>query len=76
MVMPEFFYYTQSILKYAITTQDSIELSLKDLGDDYLMELTIHMPVQVEFLVKLVICRRIRMYMIRRLSTKSGSPKR
>lgn len=52
MVMPEFFYYTQSILKYAITTQDSIELSLKDLGDDYLMELTIHMPVQVEFFGK------------------------
>lgn len=52
MVMPEFFYYTQSILKYAITTQDSIELSLKDLGDDYLMELTIYMPVQVEFFGK------------------------
>lgn len=52
MVMTPFFYYTQSILKYAIATQDSIELSLKDLGDDYLMELTIHMPTQVEFFGK------------------------
>ena len=52
MVMTPFFYYTQSIVKYAIATQDSIELSLKDLGDDYLMELTIHMPTQVEFFGK------------------------
>ena len=52
MVMTPFFYYTQSILKYAIATQDSIELSLKDLGNDYLMELTIHEPTQVEFFGK------------------------
>ena len=52
MVMTPFFYYTQSILKYAIATQDSIELSLKDLGNDYLMELTIHASGQVEFFGK------------------------
>ena len=51
-VVPQFFYYTQSIINYAITTKDSIDLSLQDLGDDYLMELIIHMPTQVEFFGK------------------------
>lgn len=52
MVMPELFYQTQTIIQYALTTRDSIELKLLDAGKDYIMELTIHMPNQVEFFGK------------------------
>ncbi len=52
LVMPEFFYYTKAVLDYALTTTDSISLLLKDQEKDYLMELTINMPMQVEFFGK------------------------
>lgn len=50
--MPQAFGCMKSILEYVLNTQDSIVLSLKDEGKDYLMELSIHTPYQVEFFGK------------------------
>lgn len=47
-----FYKYTQDILKYALTTQDSITLNFKDLGDTVYVKLTIHEDRQVEFFGK------------------------
>lgn len=52
VIMPQAFGCMKSILEYALNTQDSIVLSLKDEGKDYLMELSIHTPYQVEFFGK------------------------
>lgn len=52
MVQQEAFYYMKAIIDYALNTNDSIILTLKDEGKDYLMELTINMPNQVEFFGK------------------------
>lgn len=52
MVMPQAFYCMKSIIDYALNTQDSIVLHLKDEGKDYLMELSIHTLYQVEFFGK------------------------
>ena len=52
LVMPKFFFHTRCILDYALTTADSVTLSLQDLGEDYLLSLTVHMPQQVEFFGK------------------------
>ena len=52
MVMPCFFYRTKSIIDYALTTTDSITIHLNDLGKEYMMEVIIHMPNQVEFFGK------------------------
>ena len=52
VIMPQAFGCMKSILEYVLNTQDSIVLSLKDEGKDYLMELSIHTPYQVEFFGK------------------------
>lgn len=52
VIMPQAFGCMKSVLEYALNTQDSIVLSLKDEGKDYLMELSIHTPYQVEFFGK------------------------
>lgn len=52
LIKPKAFYHMKLIIDYALNTNDSIVLSLKDEGKDYLMELTINMPNQVEFFGK------------------------
>ena len=42
----------KAIIDYALNTNDSIVLTLKEEGKDFLMELTINMPNQVEFFGK------------------------
>ncbi|NPD46632.1 MULTISPECIES: redoxin family protein [unclassified Lentimicrobium] len=49
---PPFFNYTESILKYALETEDSISLDIKDLGDIVYLKLTIYEENQVEFFGK------------------------
>lgn len=47
-----FYKYTRDILKYALTTQDSISMDVNDLGDTLYVKLTIHEDRQVEFFGK------------------------
>lgn len=44
VIMSQAFGCMKSILEYVLNTQDSIVLSLKDEGKDYLMKLSIHTP--------------------------------
>lgn len=46
---PPFFNYTKNIIRYALTTNDSISAELKDVGTDYLFRLVINEDKQVEF---------------------------
>ncbi len=49
---PPFFNYAKSIIKYALETNDSISLDLKDLNDSVYLKLTIYEENQVEFFGK------------------------
>lgn len=49
---PPFFNFTKSIIKYAIETNDSISLDIKDLKDSVYLKLTIYEDNQVEFFGK------------------------
>ena len=44
LIKQEAFYHMKAIIDYALNTNDSIVLTLKDEGKDFLMELTINMP--------------------------------
>ena len=44
-----YFNYAKNIIKYVLTTQDSISVDMKDCGDEYLLSLVINEDVQVEF---------------------------
>jgi hypothetical protein len=44
-----FYWYTRDILKYALTTEDSISLDFKENGDTFSLTLTIHEDQPVEF---------------------------
>ncbi len=48
-VKAPFYWYTRDILKYALTTQDSIMLDIEELSDAMYVKLTIHEDEQVEF---------------------------
>jgi thiol-disulfide isomerase/thioredoxin len=49
---PPFFNYVKSIIGYAISTNDSISLELKDCGESVYMKLTINEENQIEFFGK------------------------
>lgn len=49
LVSPPFFNYTKSIIRYILTTRDSIDVQLDDLGKEYHLKLTIDGERQVEF---------------------------
>ncbi|MDR2497610.1 MAG: TlpA family protein disulfide reductase [Tannerellaceae bacterium] len=51
-VSPPFFNYTESIIKYILTTQDSIDWKMTDMKDHYYLKLTINEDRQVEFFGK------------------------
>lgn len=48
-ITPPFFNNTKNIIKYALTSKDSITTELKDCGDHYYFKLIIHEDKQVEF---------------------------
>lgn len=48
-VKPPFFWNSQNILRYALTTEDSISLDFEELSDAIYVKLTIHEDQQVEF---------------------------
>lgn len=52
LIKQEAFYHMKAIIDYALNTNDNIVLTLKEDGKDFLMELTINMPNQVEFFGK------------------------
>ncbi len=52
IIKQEAFYHMKAIIDYALNTNDNIVLTLKDEGKNFLMELTINMPNQVEFFGK------------------------
>ncbi|MCD8042674.1 MAG: TlpA family protein disulfide reductase [Tannerellaceae bacterium] len=49
LVSPPFFNYTKNIIRYALTTNDSIQIELNDLEKEYFLRLMIHEDRQVEF---------------------------
>ncbi|WP_462318406.1 peroxiredoxin family protein [Marinilabilia sp.] len=49
LVRPPFFNYTESIIKYAFETSDSIKTTYQDMGDSLVFKLTINEDQQVEF---------------------------
>ena len=49
---PPFFNYVKSIIRYALTTRDSIVTELKDAGDAYCFRMVIHEDRKVEFFGK------------------------
>jgi thiol-disulfide isomerase/thioredoxin len=49
LVAPPFFNYTESIIKYALKTSDSITTTYQDMGDSLVFKLTINEDQQVEF---------------------------
>jgi thiol-disulfide isomerase/thioredoxin len=51
-ITPPFFNYTKSILRYALETQDSISLNIKDLEDSVYVKLSIYEENRVEFFGK------------------------
>ncbi|WP_294590128.1 TlpA disulfide reductase family protein [uncultured Bacteroides sp.] len=48
-ISPPFFNYTKSILRYALTTSDSISIEWEDTAEAYHFKMTIHEDKQVEF---------------------------
>lgn len=52
LVGPPFFNYVKSIIKYALETNDSIAMDLKDVGEEYHFKLVINEKLQVEFFGK------------------------
>lgn len=52
LVSPPFFNYTKNIIRYALNTEDSINVELKDLGEDYYFKLVINEDAQIEFFGK------------------------
>ena len=52
LVTPPFFNYAKNIVRYALETNDSIDVDLEDLGDEYHFKLVIHEEEQVEFFGK------------------------
>lgn len=52
LVTPPFFNYAKNIIRYTLTTKDSITVSLKDCGDNYYFKLVINEDRQVEFFGK------------------------
>lgn len=51
-VSPPFFNYVKSIIRYSLTTSDSITTELKDIGDAYHFKMVVHENEQVEFFGK------------------------
>ena len=49
IITPPFFNYTKSIIKYALTSNDSLLKEFHDFGDSLLFSLTIYSDKQVEF---------------------------
>ena len=49
---PPFFNYARNIIEYALTTGDSIVVTMEDLGNAYYVKLTIYEDAQVEFFGK------------------------
>jgi thiol-disulfide isomerase/thioredoxin len=49
LIIPPFFNFTKSIIKYALETKDSISTDLKDFGDSLLFSLAIYDDNNVEF---------------------------
>ncbi|MCD7936011.1 MAG: TlpA family protein disulfide reductase [Tannerellaceae bacterium] len=52
LVNPPFFNYTKNILRYMLTTQDSIHIDFVDMPDEYYIKMTIEEEKQVEFFGK------------------------
>jgi len=52
LVSPPFFNYAKNIIRYALSTEDSITVDLMDSGDYYYFRLTINEERQVEFFGK------------------------
>ena len=51
-IAPPFFNYVKNIISYALNTEDSISVTLEDLGDDYYFKLIINEDRQIEFFGK------------------------
>jgi len=51
-LFPPFFNYTESIIRYILTTNDSIQIQTEDSGKEYYIKLTIHEDRQIEFFGK------------------------
>ncbi len=52
IVLPPFFNYTRNIINYALTTNDRIDVELKENNDHYFFRLTINEETTVDFLGK------------------------